>query len=761
MRITRLYLRNYRVYEQELDLEIPAGLVGIMGPNGAGKSYLIEAIPWTLFGVSRTAKDDVRTSGVNAECVTEVEFEHEGTLYLVRRTISGQNNTVKAEAHANRLQVAEGVNDTKAYVQSILGMDAAAFKASVFAEQKQLSAFSQESPAKRRDLVLRLLGITPLDAARDNARRDARTSRDAHDQARRMLPDVAVLQTTLDDAAATVTTAEPALGTARRDAEEAARTVDELEERFTGLDAVREAHNQLVTTGQGVKADRDDAASQIARLDAELSLLRDAEASLVQREREAQPLDRLERQLTLARRVADAARALHSIGTTTAPPEPDEAMVHAAEADASQADAALAGASAQFDAAAADEKRAADAARRSASLTGEGDCPMCGQSLGDAFETVVAHRQAELDAATARRTEWQAAKTKATVAAKETRARLEAARRSVAGQRSDWSGHLQAVARQQVAADTLAEAARALEESAGDDEAVDLVALETAAGRAKQAAKDAGELRGRISRRPAAEAERVVQQARFATAETRRAELLSEVKRLSHDPRLLDETRTARDEARAKHRAAADGVHRIEVLLASARARRDAAETALADGVAQHERLDELADRSRHIGRLADLLSAFRNTVVATVGPTLASHAASLFADLTDREYDDLRVNPDTFDIQIVDAGRVFTMDRFSGSETDLANLALRVAISENVRLHAGGAVGLLVLDEVFGPLDDQRRERMLQALERLRARFRQVLVVTHASDVKEQLPNAIEVVKLPGRRATARVLVS
>ncbi len=38
----------------------------------------------------------------------------------------------------------------------------------------------------------------------------------------------------------------------------------------------------------------------------------------------------------------------------------------------------------------------------------------------------------------------------------------------------------------------------------------------------------------------------------------------------------------------------------------------------------------------------------------------------------------------------------------------------------------------------------------MLLALERLRGRFRQVLVVTHDASIKEQLPNAIEVVKLP-----------
>ena len=74
-------------------------------------------------------------------------------------------------------------------------------------------------------------------------------------------------------------------------------------------------------------------------------------------------------------------------------------------------------------------------------------------------------------------------------------------------------------------------------------------------------------------------------------------------------------------------------------------------------------------------------------------------------------------------------------MDRLSGSEIDLANLALRVAISEHVRFQSGGSVGLLVLDEIFGPLDEDRKARMLLALERLRGRFRQILVVTHDPD--------------------------
>src|SRR5437588_2040658 len=125
MRITRLYLRNYRVYEDELNLEIPPGLVGIYGPNGAGKSVLLEAIRFSLYGKARTDNAEIRTAGVLDECITECEFEHEGHLYVVRRTLKGggKNLAVKAEAHADGAQVAEGARDTAKYVHSILGVD--------------------------------------------------------------------------------------------------------------------------------------------------------------------------------------------------------------------------------------------------------------------------------------------------------------------------------------------------------------------------------------------------------------------------------------------------------------------------------------------------------------------------------------------------------------------------------------------------------------------------------------------------------------
>jgi exonuclease SbcC len=277
--------------------------------------------------------------------------------------------------------------------------------------------------------------------------------------------------------------------------------------------------------------------------------------------------------------------------------------------------------------------------------------------------------------------------------------------------------------------------------------------------RRREAAQECRRLEGRLERRPTARQELESERERLADAGGRLETLREKVRALAFKPEALSAARAARTEAAAAVEAASSRAQAAQLQATQARAQAQAAGERLADGRAQHERIDEVGEAARHLGRTAELMGTFRNTVVGTVGPRLSAQAAELFAELTDHEYDDLQVDPETYEIRIVDRGVDYGMDRFSGSETDLANLALRVAISEHVRFQSGGAVGLLVLDEVFGSLDPDRKARMLMALERLRGRFRQVLVVTHDADIKEELPHAIEVVETTPRRATARVV--
>jgi exonuclease SbcC len=52
----------------------------------------------------------------------------------------------------------------------------------------------------------------------------------------------------------------------------------------------------------------------------------------------------------------------------------------------------------------------------------------------------------------------------------------------------------------------------------------------------------------------------------------------------------------------------------------------------------------------------------------------------------------------------------------------------------------SGQPFSLLILDEVFGSLDETRRQNVIALLRALRDRFDQVIVITHIDDVRDGL---------------------
>jgi DNA repair exonuclease SbcCD ATPase subunit len=101
MRVLELSLRNYRIFE-EVDLELPARVIGIFGVNGAGKSTLMESIAFACYGVdaARTKKQEIRTHGVLTDCEVRLVFEHAGQPYEVRRTIRGKGHAPRRSCSA-------------------------------------------------------------------------------------------------------------------------------------------------------------------------------------------------------------------------------------------------------------------------------------------------------------------------------------------------------------------------------------------------------------------------------------------------------------------------------------------------------------------------------------------------------------------------------------------------------------------------------------------------------------------------------------
>jgi exonuclease SbcC len=58
----------------------------------------------------------------------------------------------------------------------------------------------------------------------------------------------------------------------------------------------------------------------------------------------------------------------------------------------------------------------------------------------------------------------------------------------------------------------------------------------------------------------------------------------------------------------------------------------------------------------------------------------------------------------------------------------------------------AGQQFSLLVLDEVFGSLDELRRHNVVELLRKLQDRFEQVILITHIESVREGLDQVISV---------------
>jgi len=789
MHLRSLRLRNYRVY-LAADVEFPDGLVGIYGANGAGKSTIIEAVRYALYGDARTEKSELRSAGINEDVRVELVFEHEGNSYEVRRVLKGRNLTPSVEVYVNRQLAAQSVRDANAYLGRVLGMDQRAFLASVCAQQKELTTFATMEPAQRRRLVLDLLGVSPIERALVRVREEARDARTAAGGARAQLPDLPAAESAAAEAglaagvaaeaADAAVAAADAAGTAQAAAESqaaqaeiAARKLDELRQlaalaRGDAASARGEAqrHERRALEADALVPELQAASSRHAEL-AEAAAPLPALARALEAHLERQGLlralqDAAGREQVARRAMAEAERESAAAAGLMEAMAQAEAALEEIEGELAAMRERHATASELLGAAAARLEAATAAAERCASLDPQAPCPTCGQALGEALAEVTARHEGELAAAA------QAHE----LAAAARRAAVEAGRK-LAARRDERAAELE---RARTAEQRAARAAARVESAeqaikvAGDEVVARQAELErlgdpgfdaAAHQRARQAAEALqpvalahSELRGRVER---GEVERgLAREAldRAVQADARAATVEAEASGLGEADQALaaarERVRQAGEAARRTH-----GEHqRAAEALSAARRRHDDLDQALAAARARHEEVAELEERAAYLARLVDLMAAFRLHLVARLGRRLSVEAAELFAELTDHEYQDLVVDPEDYSIRIADQGTEYELARYSGSENDLASLSLRVAVSL-VIAEGAGELGLLVLDEVLGSLDRERRGRMLSALTTLQGRFRQVLLVTHNDEVKDLLPAAIEVRKGPHRTST------
>jgi exonuclease SbcC len=155
------------------------------------------------------------------------------------------------------------------------------------------------------------------------------------------------------------------------------------------------------------------------------------------------------------------------------------------------------------------------------------------------------------------------------------------------------------------------------------------------------------------------------------------------------------------------------------------------------------QRLREKEEGVQKLEKLQQIFVDFRMHLISRIRPRLEEIASTFFCSITQGKYQGIKIDEE-YQMYIIDGGVAYPLHRFSGGEIDLASLCLRLAISSLLLQAQGVDAGFMILDEIFGSQDIQRRTQIMDALVQLQGFFRQLLLITHIEDVKENVDNLL-----------------
>ncbi|HZS62410.1 MAG TPA: SMC family ATPase [Gemmatimonadaceae bacterium] len=783
MRLNSLHLVNFRQHA-DTRITFDSGLTGIIGPNGSGKTTILEAITWALYGYARGTRDSIRNAraGPRAPVRVELDFELGQHRYRVERGLN--NAELYLDNGAN--PIANTISSVTSQLQKKLGMTRAEFFNTYFTGQKELGLMAAMGPSDRARFLSRVLGYERLRVAQEMAR----------ERRKAILAEVTGMRSGMGDRETivrAVTAAELRLGDATERSVQASASHDRAQlalgaiaPQWERVQAERERWQELsvriqvaeakvedhLKNAQRIARDLDDVRAARTELDGlrlqltgyralvqelqQLDVLAREEGrrkALVEQERllaeELKGLEeRVERLEVAPKTLVEVQRELAAAQTTfTDAQSRAETRQNEWVRDLQEAKTKLQSLVAQRK----DVRRQQD---QLAAVGEHGECPTCGQSLGgghyrkvldelerQADEIAVngkyyQDRQKQLTERPADLVELEAlsATLKKQVTALETKlVRVQEAVKQLDGVRKEDTEKRARRKKIRAELDSL---------PTGYDEA-----------RHKQARAEvdrltpvdhrAARMSGAVERTPILEHDKAQIEMALAAARVTVAELQGQRDALAFDVALHASLREQFDRAEAQVRTTELDAVRAGAEAQAARKALEAAENARSEWDKIQARLEGLVVNRRLHDEVDRAYSDLRNDLNIQLRPEISELASVFLNELTDGRYSELELDEE-YNINVLEDG--VPKPVISGGEEDVANLVLRLSVSQMIADRAGQAFSLLVLDEVFGSLDDSRRHNVVELLRRLHDRFDQVILITHIDSVRDGLDRVITV---------------
>jgi len=124
---------------------------------------------------------------------------------------------------------------------------------------------------------------------------------------------------------------------------------------------------------------------------------------------------------------------------------------------------------------------------------------------------------------------------------------------------------------------------------------------------------------------------------------------------------------------------------------------------------------------------------------------------ASIYVELETHGEDKSGKDVDKFEIYVKDQTGSREYRSYSGGESKIVEIAIRLALSEMAIERAGTKIDFLLLDEVTEDLDPVAQESVFNLLSELRKKFSTILVVSHLPLVQNLFDTTINVIKKGG----------
>lgn len=170
MIIENITMENFKSH-RNTSVDLGTGISIVMGENGAGKSSILEAVSFALFKQHSGKRMEQLIMNNKDKMSVTLTFQVNGRRYRIKR-----DRSKKSGAHAKLgimdgnsfMPMATGEKTVTEEVKRLLEMDGDLFLNAVYVRQGEIADLIEKSPAEKKQMIGKLLGIESLERAWKN-----------------------------------------------------------------------------------------------------------------------------------------------------------------------------------------------------------------------------------------------------------------------------------------------------------------------------------------------------------------------------------------------------------------------------------------------------------------------------------------------------------------------------------------------------------------------------------------------------------------